>query len=62
MVALTFDDGPGPYTALALRKLMRHGARATFFVVGKELIGGPGMPRRERDIGAVGDHTWTHPC
>src|SRR5436853_6786668 len=32
MVALTFDDGPGPYTRLAIRKLRAHHDRATFFV------------------------------
>jgi peptidoglycan/xylan/chitin deacetylase (PgdA/CDA1 family) len=32
-VALTFDDGPGPYTALALR-ILRGEAQATFFDVG----------------------------
>jgi peptidoglycan/xylan/chitin deacetylase (PgdA/CDA1 family) len=61
MVALTFDDGPGPYTALALRKLRKHGARATFFVVGRNLGLFPGITRRERALGAVGDHTFTHP-
>ena len=33
-VAFTFDDGPGPYTHLALRKLRRAHERATFFDVG----------------------------
>src|ERR1700681_1704853 len=32
-VALTFDDGPGPYTQLVMRKLRKHGVGATFFVV-----------------------------
>jgi hypothetical protein len=30
-VALTFDDGPGPYTSLALRILRRAHARSTFY-------------------------------
>jgi hypothetical protein len=34
LVALTFDDGPGQYTHVALRELRRAGARATFFLVG----------------------------
>src|SRR5437763_10513055 len=34
LVALTFDDGPGPQTAELLRELERLHARATFFVVG----------------------------
>src|SRR5712692_3183386 len=36
-VALTFDDGPGPYTAEALAILRLANARATFFLTGKEL-------------------------
>ena len=61
MVALTFDDGPGPYTTLAMRKLRGHGARATFFVVGRNIPLIPGITRRERALGALGDHTFTHP-
>lgn len=61
MVALTFDDGPGPYTNLAIRKLEKHRARATFFLVGRNLGLVGGAVRRERALGAVGDHTWTHP-
>lgn len=60
-VALTFDDGPGPYTRLMLAKLHKHGVRATFFVVGRNIPLLPGATREERVIGAVGDHTFTHP-
>jgi peptidoglycan/xylan/chitin deacetylase (PgdA/CDA1 family) len=60
-VALTFDDGPGPYTRLMLAKLHKHGVRATFFVVGRNIQLLPDAPRDERAIGAVGDHTFTHP-
>ena len=65
-VALTFDDGPGPYTRLMIDKLRKHGVRATFFIVGRNipLVTGPGgasIVREERTIGAVGDHTFTHP-
>jgi peptidoglycan/xylan/chitin deacetylase (PgdA/CDA1 family) len=59
-VALTFDDGPGPYTALALRILRRADAVATFFVVGRNLATWPRAARAEEALGAVGDHTWTH--
>ena len=34
MVALTFDDGPGPYTDRLLSCLKKNNARATFFMVG----------------------------
>ncbi len=60
-VALTFDDGPGPYTRLAIAKLRKHHVHATFFVVGRNIDLVPGATRQERALGAVGDHTWTHP-
>lgn len=60
-VALTFDDGPGVYTRLALRKLREAHVHATFFLVGRNLGLVPGAPREERALGMVGDHTFTHP-
>jgi peptidoglycan/xylan/chitin deacetylase (PgdA/CDA1 family) len=60
-VALTFDDGPGPYTRLMLAKLHKHQVAATFFVVGRNIPLLPGATRAERAVGAVGDHTFTHP-
>jgi peptidoglycan/xylan/chitin deacetylase (PgdA/CDA1 family) len=65
-VALTFDDGPGPYTRLVIAKLRKHGIRATFFVVGRniQLVKDPrgsSIVRDERTVGALGDHTFTHP-
>jgi peptidoglycan/xylan/chitin deacetylase (PgdA/CDA1 family) len=60
-VALTFDDGPGPYTRLMLAKLHKHGAAATFFIVGRNIPLLPRITRQERAQGAVGDHTFTHP-
>jgi peptidoglycan/xylan/chitin deacetylase (PgdA/CDA1 family) len=59
-VALTFDDGPGPYTTLALRILTRAQAQATFFLVGKSIERFPTLPRQEARLAALGDHTWTH--
>jgi peptidoglycan/xylan/chitin deacetylase (PgdA/CDA1 family) len=60
-VALTFDDGPGPYTRLMLDKLRKHHVEATFFIVGRNVALAPALLRRERRAGAVGDHTYTHP-
>jgi peptidoglycan-N-acetylglucosamine deacetylase len=60
-VALTFDDGPGPYTRLVLAKLHKHHVAATFFVVGRNIDLLPAAMREERETGALGDHTWTHP-
>lgn len=59
-VALTFDDGPGVYSHLALRKLRAAHVRATFFLVGRNLAGRERLVRAERRIAALGDHTWTH--
>ena len=60
-VALTFDDGPGPYTKLMLAKLHKHHVRATFFDVGRNIPLLPQAIRQERETGGVGDHTFTHP-
>lgn len=60
-VAFTFDDGPGPYTHLALKKLTEAGERATFFVVGRSMAAFPGYLPAELRVAAIGDHTYTHP-
>jgi peptidoglycan/xylan/chitin deacetylase (PgdA/CDA1 family) len=60
-VALTFDDGPGPYTRLVLAKLRKHGVSATFFDVGRNIDLVSHATREEREQGALGDHTFTHP-
>ena len=62
IVALTFDDGPGPYTQETIDLLKANGMTATFFTVGK-LYSDPrfhGLLREEARFGAVGDHTWDH--
>ena len=60
-VALTFDDGPGPYTRLVIAKLRKHRIRATFFVVARNIPVYPGRVRAERAVAEVGDHTFDHP-
>ncbi len=59
-VAFTFDDGPGPYTYLAVRKLRAAGERGTFFVVGSRIDVFHGWLPRELALGAIGDHTFHH--
>lgn len=61
VIALTFDDGPGPYTEGLLGLLRDAGAHATFFVIGNRLQYWPGVPHDESQLGAVGNHTWSHP-
>lgn len=59
-VALTFDDGPGPYTRSLVNLLRRHGARATFFLVGNRLDRWASAARLEARAGELGDHSWAH--
>jgi len=61
-VALTFDDGPGPYTDEILHILHRFDAPATFFVLGNMVGSRPDLIRKELHQGhAVGGHTFDHP-
>lgn len=61
-VAITFDDGPGPYTKAIARELERHGARATFFQLGSLVGGGSeGIERRLlREGHELANHTMNH--
>ena len=62
LVALTFDDGPGPYTLALVHELERLHVHATFFMVGFELHWYPQVVREIiRDGDVIGDHTWSHP-
>lgn len=61
-VALTFDDGPSPYTAPILRILEREHVPATFFVVGSQARGRGALLRRMLRGGSmIANHTLTHP-
>jgi peptidoglycan/xylan/chitin deacetylase (PgdA/CDA1 family) len=60
-VALTFDDGPGVYSRLATKILRRFHVPATWFVVGRNLARFPAEIGRERALGPLEDHSWTHP-
>jgi peptidoglycan/xylan/chitin deacetylase (PgdA/CDA1 family) len=61
-VALTFDDGPGPYTPQVLSVLERAHARATFFPIGKmERYFSDSTVRALTDGDVIGDHTQNHP-
>ncbi|MFI7590602.1 bifunctional polysaccharide deacetylase/glycosyltransferase family 2 protein [Micromonospora sp. NPDC049359] len=61
-IALTFDDGPDPrWTPQVLDVLRRHGAHATFFVVGARVNEHPELVRRMLAEGhEIGSHTFTH--
>ncbi len=60
-VALTFDDGPSPYTLRLVRVLRRTHARATFFDIGSRLGYWPTAVRAQARVGELGNHTWSHP-
>ncbi len=62
LVALTFDDGPGPATGAILAILRRTATPATFFQVGRNLDAYPAPARATTllDRVAIGDHTYTH--
>lgn len=61
VVALTFDDGPGRLTGRILGILRRAHATATFFPIGSNLAVRPKLVPAEQALGAIGDHTWSHP-
>ena len=60
--ALTFDDGPDPQaTPAILDVLARHGARATFFMVGRRAAAHPDVVAAVRRAGhSIGIHGWSH--
>lgn len=62
LVALTFDDGPGPVTPALLTELRRLDVPATFFQVGELVHAHPAVAgaTRRRPF-AVGSHTASHP-
>jgi peptidoglycan/xylan/chitin deacetylase (PgdA/CDA1 family) len=61
-VALSFDDGPGPYTPQILEILEEFDVRATFYVVGQQITSWPGMLPLIAEAGQdIGNHTMSHP-
>jgi peptidoglycan/xylan/chitin deacetylase (PgdA/CDA1 family) len=61
MVALTFDDGPSPYTPKIISTLRRMHAGATFFQMGHALNSWQPIGAAElKDGVTVGTHTMTH--
>ena len=61
LMALTFDDGPDPdWTPRLLDLLARHGAKATFFMVGSRAARHPELVARVAAEGhEIGNHTGT---
>lgn len=58
---LTFDDGPGKYTAELLDILKQNDAKATFFLIGANVKQFSDLVKREKAEGHyVGMHSMTH--
>jgi peptidoglycan/xylan/chitin deacetylase (PgdA/CDA1 family) len=61
-VALTFDDGPGPYTGQVLDLLARYHVQATFCQIGNQAASNPALVKRILADGhRLCDHTVDHP-
>ena len=60
-IALTFDDGPGPYTERLLDGLKERGVKASFFLIGKSVKEYPEAVKRMEEEGhLIGNHTYSH--
>lgn len=61
-VVLTFDDGPKAGTTdVLLEGLAQRQARATFFLIGRQIPGNEALVERMAAEGhQVGNHTWNH--
>jgi len=56
-IALTFDDGPSPYTLEVLALLKKYNAKATFFCIGKNIEEHPEIIAEGH---LVGNHSYSH--
>lgn len=60
-IALSFDDGPGPYTDKLLGILKKYHIKATFFLIGRQVDRYSAQVKHEAAADeAIGNHTWDH--
>ena len=61
-IAITFDDGPDPiWTPQLLDGLKERGAKASFFLMGKQAKAHPELVKRMQEEGhLIGNHTYSH--
>ena len=60
-IALTFDDGPSPWTAPIAAALEAHGCRGTFFLLGSAVQDQPDLVAALARAGhELGNHLWSH--
>jgi peptidoglycan/xylan/chitin deacetylase (PgdA/CDA1 family) len=62
-IAMTFDDGPSDkLTPKLLDLLAKHHIKATFFVLGENVVQYPDIvARAAREGHEIGNHSWSHP-
>lgn len=61
MIALTFDDGPGPYTQQLLDILQKYNVNATFFMLGLQVPKYPDIVKKMYEQGnELGNHSVNH--
>lgn len=61
MIALTFDDGPGPYTNSIVKCLQKNNSSATFFVVGNRVNSYKSAVKTAYKAGCeIGNHSFDH--
>lgn len=61
MIALTFDDGPSPYTDEFMAVFEQHNATASFFMLGKNVNEYPDTVKHMVENGfEVCNHSWDH--
>lgn len=62
IISITFDDGPNPhFTPKILSLLKKHGAKATFFLIGQNAEKYPQLVRQIIEEGhSIGNHSYSH--
>lgn len=62
LAAITFDDGPGPYTDQLLDELAKRGVLVTFFMQGHNASRYPDVVKKAYEAGhQIASHTYSHP-
>ncbi|WP_076411982.1 polysaccharide deacetylase family protein [Shewanella sp. UCD-KL12] len=62
LIALTFDDGPSPYTTQILDRLAEHQVPASFFWTGENMKSNQAIMARALAEGhTLANHSWSHP-
>jgi chitin deacetylase len=61
VLALTFDDGPGPWTERVLDVLKKYNVKATFFMEGDQVEFRGAIAKKVLEAGhEIGNHTYSH--